>query len=74
MTKRIALITGATSGFGRAIAEKFAANKYNVVITGRRKEAVEKAASEINVVGMVADQTNLRDIDKLVSSVSRQFG
>ena len=33
----IALITGATSGFGKAMAEKFAANKYDVIITGTAK-------------------------------------
>jgi len=32
------LITGATSGFGKALAEKFAANENNVIITGRRAE------------------------------------
>ena len=37
----IILITGATSGFGRAIAEKFAANNWNCIITGRRKERLD---------------------------------
>lgn len=69
----MAVITGGNSGIGYA-AKELKEKGAEVVITGRRKEAVEKAASEINVVGMVADQTNLRDIDKLVSSVSRQFG
>ncbi len=35
---KIILVTGATSGFGKAIAEKFAANKWNCIITGRRKD------------------------------------
>lgn len=43
----IALITGATSGFGRAIAEKFAANKYDVIITGRRNELLQEVATSI---------------------------
>jgi 3-hydroxy acid dehydrogenase / malonic semialdehyde reductase len=34
-------ITGATSGIGKACAEKFAANNFNVIITGRRKEKLE---------------------------------
>lgn len=37
----IALITGATSGFGKAIAEQFAANRYRVIITGRRAEKLQ---------------------------------
>ncbi len=40
--KSIVLVTGATSGFGEACAEKFAANGYDVIITGRRKERLEK--------------------------------
>ncbi|MBN1338433.1 MAG: SDR family NAD(P)-dependent oxidoreductase [Bacteroidales bacterium] len=49
---KIALITGATSGIGRACAEKLAANGYDVIITGRRadrlaslKEEIEKSCS-----------------------------
>ena len=36
------MITGATSGFGRAIAVKFAQNGYNLIITGRRKERLDE--------------------------------
>jgi 3-hydroxy acid dehydrogenase / malonic semialdehyde reductase len=35
-------VTGATSGFGKACAEKFAANGYNLIISGRRKERLEE--------------------------------
>jgi 3-hydroxy acid dehydrogenase / malonic semialdehyde reductase len=42
VVKSIVLVTGATSGFGEACAEKFAANGYDVIITGRRKERLEK--------------------------------
>ena len=41
------LVTGATSGFGKAIAEKFAADKWNCIITGRRKEKLEALATSI---------------------------
>ncbi len=36
--KKIALITGATSGIGEACAQLFAKNNFNLIITGRRKE------------------------------------
>jgi len=45
---KIILITGATSGFGKAIAEKFAASKWNLIITGRRKERLELISKELN--------------------------
>lgn len=51
MSKTI-MITGATAGFGRATAKKFAKNGYNVIITGRRKERLddlEKELAEFNV-------------------------
>jgi NADP-dependent 3-hydroxy acid dehydrogenase YdfG len=44
---KIIFITGATSGFGKAIAEKFAANHWNVIITGRRKERLELIAADL---------------------------
>ena len=44
---KIVFITGATSGFGKAAAEKFAANGYDVVITGRRKERLQALEKEL---------------------------
>lgn len=45
--KKIVLVTGATSGFGKAIAEKFAANGYAVIITGRRSERLRSLQQSI---------------------------
>jgi 3-hydroxy acid dehydrogenase/malonic semialdehyde reductase len=44
---KIVLVTGATSGFGRAIARKFAAENYKVIITGRRADRLNELASEL---------------------------
>lgn len=41
------LITGASAGFGKAIAEKFAAAGWNCIITGRRKERLDTLAKEL---------------------------
>ncbi len=43
----IILITGATSGFGKAIAEKFAAAKWNCIITGRREDRLQALSEEL---------------------------
>ena len=44
---KIILITGASSGFGKAIAEKFAAGGWNLILTARRKEKLDAVAAEI---------------------------
>ncbi|MCW3087588.1 MAG: oxidoreductase, short chain dehydrogenase/reductase family [Sediminibacterium sp.] len=44
---KIILITGATSGFGKAMAEKFAAAQWNCILTGRRKERLADVASSL---------------------------
>jgi 3-hydroxy acid dehydrogenase/malonic semialdehyde reductase len=44
---RTILITGATSGFGEACARKFAAGGDHLIITGRRKERLEKLKQEL---------------------------
>ncbi|MEO6837051.1 MAG: SDR family NAD(P)-dependent oxidoreductase [Ginsengibacter sp.] len=45
--KRTIFITGATSGIGRACAQKFAANGDHLIINGRRKERLEELKSEL---------------------------
>src|SRR5579862_395758 len=44
---KIILITGATSGFGKASAHKFAANNCDLIITGRRKEKLDQLKIEL---------------------------
>lgn len=45
--KKTVFITGATSGIGRACAQKFAQNNYNIIITGRRAELLQTLKKEI---------------------------
>ncbi|MCX6335048.1 MAG: SDR family NAD(P)-dependent oxidoreductase [Bacteroidia bacterium] len=47
---KIIMITGATAGFGRAIAAKFAMNGYNIIITGRRKERLDDVEKELTAL------------------------
>jgi len=71
---KTAVITGATSGIGLAVAKEFIAQGATVVITGRKKEEVEKISAEINATGIVSDQSKLTDIDDLVNYVKLAFG
>ncbi|MEI6047627.1 MAG: SDR family NAD(P)-dependent oxidoreductase [Bacteroidota bacterium] len=47
MNKTI-MVTGATAGFGKAIAVRFAKNGYNIIITGRRKERLDELGKELS--------------------------
>lgn len=51
MGKKIALITGATSGIGKGCARKFAEGGYNVIITARREELLEELKAELEKTG-----------------------
>ncbi|MEE4598812.1 SDR family oxidoreductase [Streptomyces sp. DSM 41524] len=52
---RTVLITGGTSGIGRAIAEAFIADQAEVFITGRHPDTVERTAKEMGAHGVVCD-------------------
>jgi 3-hydroxy acid dehydrogenase / malonic semialdehyde reductase len=52
MNKTI-MITGATAGFGKATAVKFAKNGYNIIITGRRKDRLDELEKELRVYGKI---------------------
>ena len=58
------LVTGATSGFGKAIATVFAKNGYNVCITGRREERLQELKNELEKTFNVSITTLSFDIRK----------
>lgn len=74
---KIALITGATSGIGKASALKFAQNNYDVIITGRRKEKLEQLAVEIkktNGVDVLVLDFDIRDKQAVKQAVASLEG
>ncbi|MFA6248415.1 MAG: SDR family oxidoreductase [Mucilaginibacter sp.] len=74
LTNKVAVVTGGNSGIGYATAKELADKGANVIITGRNKDAVAKAADELGVIGIVSDQGQLGQIDELVAHVKAQFG
>ncbi|MDR6489777.1 NAD(P)-dependent dehydrogenase (short-subunit alcohol dehydrogenase family) [Chryseobacterium vietnamense] len=73
-SNKLAIVTGGNSGIGFAAAKELISEGAKVIITGRRKEAVEKAAQELGAIPFTADQANLNDIDLLKEEVEKQFG
>ncbi len=76
---QVVLISGASRGIGRAIAQGFAAGEATVVITGREATTLEAAAGEIcrpggAVVPMVCDAADPAAGEKLVGEVVERFG
>jgi NADP-dependent 3-hydroxy acid dehydrogenase YdfG len=71
----IAFITGSTAGIGKATAELFAKNGYNIIITGRRKERLEefsqqlKSDYKVDVLSLNFDVRNLAEVEKAIQSI-----
>jgi NAD(P)-dependent dehydrogenase (short-subunit alcohol dehydrogenase family) len=71
---KTALVTGGNSGIGYATAKELKAQGAQVIITGRRKAAVDEAAAALGVTGMIADQGKVNEIEQLAIAVQQQFG
>ena len=72
MTAKIALVTGAGSGVGRAVAIALAKAGYSLVLAGRRKEPLDAVAAEINAAGSQALVVP-SDVSKRESILSRIY-
>ncbi len=62
--RKTILITGATSGIGKATAKRFAKNGFNLVITGRRKERLDLLKKELSEKYGVDVVSSIFDIQK----------
>jgi len=78
MNKTI-MITGATTGFGKATAVKFARNGYNIIITGRRKEKLDDLEKElrgyekIEVLSLNFDVRKKSEVEYAIGNLSEEW-
>jgi 3-oxoacyl-[acyl-carrier protein] reductase len=82
LREKVAVVTGGSRGIGFAIARSLAAEACNVVITGRKLPAVERAAAEIGkgnsgsgrVVAVECDVRDNEAVARLFATVTKEFG
>lgn len=76
MTKTI-LITGATSGFGKASAELFGSNRWKLILTGRRLDRLQELQKELgktNVHIAAFDVRNRQQVEAMIKDIPETFG
>jgi 3-oxoacyl-[acyl-carrier protein] reductase len=71
---RVALVTAASKGMGRAIAATLVAEGARVAITSRSAERVEATAAEVGATGFVHDQADLDGVPELVERIETRLG
>ena len=73
---KFVFITGGTSGFGEACAHIFAQNGWNIILTGRRTDRLEKVSKEliskytIKVETLCFDVRELNEVNRAIDSLS----
>jgi NAD(P)-dependent dehydrogenase (short-subunit alcohol dehydrogenase family) len=77
--KKIALVTGASSGIGRACALALLARDWNVVLVGRRADALQDAinaagANSANALAIPTDLTQENEVEALFQAISARYG
>jgi hypothetical protein len=76
LSRKVAVITGATSGIGKAYAEYFASHDYDLLITGRRKEIIIPFAKQlmlnhdVGVEVVIADLTVKEEFMKVLKAIN----
>jgi len=76
---QVAIVTGGGGGFGRAIAERFAAEGAAVSVTSRTKAQLDETVAQIQAKGgralaVAGDATNRADVARVVAETEKAFG
>jgi dehydrogenase/reductase SDR family protein 7B len=79
MKDKVVVITGGSSGIGRALAEEFGKNGAKILITGRNKTDLDRAVVELNgkgiqIAGFIADASVEEDNKRMAGEALRLFG
>lgn len=79
LKNKVALITGSSSGIGRAIAQGFGREGASVVVHGRNVERIEKVTAEVRAlgsraIGIQADISKEQDVNLMVEQTVAKFG
>ena len=67
-------ITGASSGIGKAVAEKFAKENWKVAISARRKEILNEIAKNSNIISYPLDVTDENQTQDTFNKIIKDFG
>jgi 3-oxoacyl-[acyl-carrier protein] reductase len=71
---RVALVTGASKGIGRAVATALAAEGAKVALASRSRERIEAAAAEVGGTGFAHDTADVDAAPRLVDRVEEELG
>jgi 3-oxoacyl-[acyl-carrier protein] reductase len=71
---RTAIVCGASSGMGLAVAEALAAEGANVAMFARRRDLLQREADRIGALAVRGDLTNPQDLERLVEKTIEAFG
>ena len=77
MHKKVVVITGASSGIGKALAEKYADEGWNLVLAARREERLKELQAKLvhaDVLVLKTDVTLENDCRELIEQAIRKFG
>jgi NAD(P)-dependent dehydrogenase (short-subunit alcohol dehydrogenase family) len=73
--QRVIVVTGGSSGIGRAAALRFARQDDKVLVTGRRAGPINDVAAEhANIVGLAADAASPKDAERTIAEVIGRWG